>query len=231
MQTARAGVIESAKTFWNSEFKMGSVSHPVMALEEKVKMACNVSGVLGVETISFPGISTLSIESLITSATPFDKSLLIANNSSRGNFIKRIASINKVHYFELFSYEKQMPDIGLLEEFLAKQYGISYMILPLISINGIERVLFDLSKLLETYGVGLIVDYYGKLDTLSIDFLEYQIQCMSITPSDLPFKSIASSVILAQRKFIASCKGNSKTYSLDLYNAWQKKIWNKEEMM
>lgn len=231
MHTVNGSLVDRVNSLWNLGFEPGSVSYSLMALEEKARMACKVSGVIGIEAISFPGVSSLSLESLVTSATPFDKSLLIVNNSSRGNFIKRIAGINKVHYFELFSYHKQMPDTGLLEEFLAKQYGVSYMILPLISIKGIELELYDLIKLLETYGVGVIVDYYGRLDALAIDFLDYQIQCMSITPSDLPFRTIASSVILAQRKFIASCKGNSKTYSLDLYNAWQKKIWENNDLM
>ncbi|MFC0877026.1 hypothetical protein ACE01N_10540 [Saccharicrinis sp. FJH2] len=200
----------------------------VEKLEEEVREACTVRDNIGMEVLNFSGVSSLAIESLITSCTSFDQSLAVVNNSSRGTFVKQIAAINKVHFKELYSANSQIPELKELERFLAANKSLRYLILPLISIEGLEKKLLQLSDLLSEYNIGLLVDYYGRLEGLKIKLLKYNILCISITPSDYKFGLVSSSVLVAQRRFLVSCEGNAKTYSLDLYAAWQKKLWNND---
>lgn len=200
-------------------------------LEERVAESCHINGRIGLEMLNYWGVASLAIESLITSCTSFDRSLAIINNSSRGAFVKRIASINKIHYFEYLSEEKQIPCVESVERFLMNHTSIAYLLLPVINLKGAESELMALSEMLNDLGIGLLVDYYGKLADLSLDLLKYQVLCVSITPSDFDPGIPASSVLVAQRRFLVNCEGNAKTYSLDLYATWQKKLWANKNMV
>ncbi|MFB6320132.1 hypothetical protein [Saccharicrinis sp. FJH54] len=228
--------MDGLNRIWSNEeqvklFSDADLMTSVERLEEEVKEVCMVKGSIGTEVLNFSGVASLAIESLITSCTSFDQSLAIVNNSSRGTFIKEIAAINKVHFAELYSAEYQIPEIKDLERFLAANKNIRYIVLPLISLNGLEKKLLQFSDVLSEYNIGLLVDYYGKLEGLKIKLLKYNILCISITPSDYKFGPVSSSVLVAQRRFLVSCEGNARTYSLDLYASWQKKMWNNNNMV
>lgn len=224
--------MERLNKYTGNESRLHSeIMAPLVQLEDDVLDACKMKGSIGIEVMNFSGVSSLAIESLITSCTSYDQTLGIINNSSRGSFIKRIAGINKVHFVELFSQENQIPEIKNIERFLAANKPVSSVILPLIRLDGLEKQLLQLSDVLSYYNINLLIDYYGKLEGLSFRFMKYNIMCLALTPSDFKFGLIPSSVLLAQRRFLVKCEGNSKTYSLDLYSAWQKKLWGDSNLV
>ena len=203
---------------------------PVEKLEGLISGACGVYETSGYEMLHFSGMATIGIESLVSSCVPVSRSIAVINNSSHGSFIKRIAAINKVHYFEFLLETQQMPDLELLEAFLLNHPSISYVVLPLISIAGHEKALMQLSQVLDKLEIGLLVDYYGKLEGFNLNLNKYHIDCLSLTPADFRFGTLSSSVLVAHRRFLSKCEGNANSYSLDLYSVWQNKIWNKSDL-
>lgn len=207
------------------------ILEPLMALEADVRSSCHIESSVGFEILRFSGLASLGIESLMTSCTTFDQSLAIVNNSSRGTYLKQIAGISKIQFVEFLSQKNQIPSVRQMERFLAQNSKLPFLILPLMSTNGLEKQLLQLADILETYHIGFLIDYYGKLEDLNLRMTKYNIMALSVSPSDLRFGMIPSSVILAQRRFLVKCEGKSNSVTLDLYAHWQRNLWEQKSLV
>lgn len=193
--------------------------------EAIIRLKTNTLSINQYELLRFSGITSLSIESVITSCVSIDKSLLLINNSSRGQFLKQVAAINKVHFFELFSHERQIPLTHRIIDLVTTNKSVTHIILPLLSITDNEHELIALFSVVESLGIKLIVDYYGKMESFSFDLKQFPISCFVISPIMQAPRGMPYTYVLAQRRFLSVCAGNARSYSLDLYSVWQDKMW------
>lgn len=194
-------------------------------LEVIIRLKTNTLSQNQYELLRFSGITSLSIESVITSCVSIDKSLLLINNSSRGHFLKQLAAINKVHFYELYSQDKQIPLLNRVIDMVNANKSVTHIVLPLLSIVENEHDLIALFSVVESLGISLIVDYYGKLDAFSFDLKQFPVSCMVISPMMATPRTVPYTFVLARRRFLSVCIGNARSYSLDLYSAWQNKMW------
>jgi 2-aminoethylphosphonate-pyruvate transaminase len=173
------------------------------------------------ECILMQGSGTFVVESVISSAIPWDGKLLALVNGAYG---RRIAQTARVHgialdVLEVAENKKFTPEI--VAEHLASAAGITHVaIVHCETTSGMLNQVEEIGHVVQDAGAIYIVDAMSSFGAVPIDMVGSHIDFL-ISSANKCIEGVPGfGFVLAHRRALDSAKGNARTLSLDLYDQW-----------
>ena len=127
-------------------------------------------------TILFPGSGTSAVESIITSAIPRKKTILIINNGAYGKRIVEIAKKFNISYQEFKSSSIEEINYKLLEQKIKLTRNVDYIALVHNeTTTGLLNNLNKVKNLAQKYKKNLIVDAMSSFGAIPISMKKHRI--------------------------------------------------------
>jgi 2-aminoethylphosphonate-pyruvate transaminase len=173
-------------------------------------------------TVLMQGSGSFSVEATLGSALPPRGKLLIITNGAYGKRMARMAAALNLPYAEYALAETEAPDPAEVARLLDADPQITHVaMVHLETTTGILNPLEALARTVKNAGRLLIVDAMSSFggipldaDDLGIDFL--------ISSSNKCIQGVPGfGFVIARRTALETCRGNARSYSLDLYDQWR----------
>jgi 2-aminoethylphosphonate-pyruvate transaminase len=173
------------------------------------------------ECVLMQGSGTFVVESVISSAIPYDGKLLVLVNGAYG---RRIAQTARVHgialdVLEVPENKKFTPE--LVAEHLKSATGITHVaVVHCETTSGILNQVEEIGHVVHGFGATYIVDAMSSFGAVPIDMAGSHIDFL-ISSANKCIEGVPGfGFILVNRRALESAKGNGRTLSLDLYDQW-----------
>ena len=173
------------------------------------------------ECILMQGSGTFVVESVISSAIPYDGKLLVLVNGAYG---RRIAQTARVHGIELDVFEiaenKKFTAV-LVDEYLASTSGITHVaVVHCETTSGMLNQVEEIGHVVYAAGASYFVDAMSSFGAVPIDMVGSHIDFLVSSANKCIEGVPGFGFVLANRRALTSAKGNARTLSLDLYDQW-----------
>ena len=173
------------------------------------------------ECILMQGSGTFVVESVISSAIPYDGKLLVLVNGAYG---RRIAQIARVHGIALEVFEvaenKKFTAV-LVDEYLASTSGITHVaVVHCETTSGMLNQVEEIGHVVYAAGASYFVDAMSSFGAVPIDMVGSHIDFLVSSANKCIEGVPGFGFVLANRRALTSAKGNARTLSLDLYDQW-----------
>jgi len=173
------------------------------------------------ECVLMQGSGTFVVESVISSAIPWDGKLLVLVNGAYG---RRIAQTARVHgialdVFEVAENVKFTPE--LVASYLATSSGITHVaVVHCETTSGILNQVEEIGAVVNAAGAVYIVDAMSSFGAIPIDIAGAHIDFL-ISSANKCIEGVPGfGFVLANRRALELTKGHARTLSLDLYDQW-----------
>ncbi len=177
----------------------------------------------GYETISFKRTREFALEAVLASVVPFEKDLLIVANNSDDLHIQRLCKLYDVSN-TLIKLPEIKEELEILVSTLAQEQRYSHILISCdISTCEQKELIRLLANALKKTTIKLIVHCRREPMDLN-DVSELNIAYLICNG----MSSYISSVVLARRSQLVQTEGISRNYYFDLYNYWQKTLYNRK---
>jgi 2-aminoethylphosphonate-pyruvate transaminase len=173
-------------------------------------------------TVLMQGSGSFGVEAVLTSViAPADKCLIITNGAY-GDRMVTIARYLGIHYIVHSIQYDQIPKGAEIKKLLIQDQAITHIaMVHCETTTGIVNPLGEIAALAQEYHKILIIDgmsSFGgmeiKVQQLGIDYLISSAnKCIQGVPGFC--------FIIAKLASLVTCRGNSRSLSLDLYDQWQ----------
>jgi len=173
------------------------------------------------ECVLMQGSGTFVVESVISSAIPWDGKLLVLVNGAYG---RRIAQTARVHGIALDVVEvaenvKFTPE--LVAKHLAKSSGITHVaVVHCETTSGMLNQVEEIGHVVHAAGAVYIVDAMSSFGAVPIDMAGSHIDFLVSSANKCIEGVPGFGFVLANRRALAAAKGHARTLSLDLYDQW-----------
>ena len=173
------------------------------------------------ECVLMQGSGTFVVESVISSAIPWDGKMLALVNGAYG---RRIAQTARVHGIALNVYEvaenvKFTPE--LVEKCLAKSSGITHVaVVHCETTSGMLNEVEEIGHVVHAAGAAYIVDAMSSFGAVPIDMAGSHIDFLVSSANKCIEGVPGFGFVLANRRALGATKGQARTLSLDLYDQW-----------
>ena len=180
-----------------------------------------VSKEMGYEAVIMQGSGTFGVESVISSVIPKDGKLLIVINGAYGERIATIAKIHQIPFQSVICDENSIPDVAKIEALLHTGNFTHLVIVHCETTTGIINPIEIFGDLSKKYGLQYIVDSMSAFGAVPLDIAACHIDYL-ISSSNKCIEGVPGfSFIIAKAESLNTCKGQSHTLVLDLYEQWQ----------
>jgi len=173
------------------------------------------------ECILMQGSGTFVVESVISSAIPQGGKLLVLVNGAYG---RRIAQTARVHGIALDVFEvaeNKKFTAPLVAEYLASASGITHVaVVHCETTSGMLNQVEEIGHVVKAAGAVYIVDAMSSFGAVPIDMVGSHIDFLVSSANKCIEGVPGFGFVLANRRALASAKGNARTLSLDLYGQW-----------
>jgi 2-aminoethylphosphonate-pyruvate transaminase len=173
------------------------------------------------ECVLMQGSGTFVVESVISSAIPWDGKLLALVNGAYG---RRIAQTARVHGIALDVLEvaenvKFTPQ--LVAKYLATNPGITHVaVVHCETTSGMLNQVEEIGHVVHGAGAVYIVDAMSSFGAVPIDMAGSHIDFLVSSANKCIEGVPGFGFVLANRRALDSTKGHARTLSLDLYDQW-----------
>lgn len=174
------------------------------------------------EIVYMQGSSTFALESVITSAVPRDKKILVVINGAYGERIAKIASKVGLTVEKLVYREYDLPKISDIEKKLKEDRNISMVAAVHIeTTTGIINPASEIGAVTSAYGRDYLVDAVTTFGAYSYNINDYNIDYL-VAASDKCFEGVPGfSAIFAKTEKIKKLENIASSLVLDLYDQWR----------
>ena len=199
------------------------VDKDLISLMTKVPISPENFYLTGYETISFKRTREFALETVLASVVPFEKDLLIVANNSDDLHIQKLCKIYGVSN-SLINLPQTEVELEAVVSTLALEQRYSHILIS-CDVNRCEfkESIRLLANELKKTSIKLIVHCRRGPMNLN-DVSELNIAHMVCNG----MSSYISSVVLARRNQLVQTEGISRSYRFDLYNYWQKTLYNRK---
>lgn len=205
---------------WDADYNLGVVQ-PIR--EQLVQLAVANDNVQSDYTaVLMQGSGTFSVESCIGSALPRDGKLLVLTNGAYGDRIVQIAQYLGIETLTLPSEETHYPSAAALEDMLMSHPSISHIAcVHCETTTGILNPIQQYAPVIKQAGKTWIVDAMSSFGGTPIDMQELGIHFL-ISSANKCIQGVPGfGFVIANKAHLATCKGQARSLSLDLYDQWQ----------
>lgn len=168
------------------------------------------------------GSGTFAVESVMTSAISDHDKVLIITNGAYGERIVQMAAYIGLQYVEYRVGYDQYPDVEQLKGMLDADPNITHMaMVHCETTTGILNPVADVAELARQYNKTFILDAMSSFGGIGIDVaglgIDYVISSANKCIQGVP----GFGFVIARLDRLESCKGVSRSLSLDLYDQWK----------
>ena len=173
------------------------------------------------ECILMQGSGTFVVESVISSAIPWDGKLLVLVNGAYGRRIAQTARVHGIALDVLEVAENVKFTRDLVAKHLAKASGITHVaVVHCETTSGMLNQVEEIGHEVHRAGAVYIVDAMSSFGAVPIDMEGAHIDFLVSSANKCIEGVPGFGFILANRGALKATKGNARTLSLDLYDQW-----------
>jgi 2-aminoethylphosphonate-pyruvate transaminase len=167
------------------------------------------------------GSGTFVVESVISSAIPWDGKLLVLVNGAYGRRIAQTARVHGIALDVLEVAENVKFTRDLVAKHLAKASGITHVaVVHCETTSGMLNQVEEIGHEVHRAGAVYIVDAMSSFGAVPIDMEGAHIDFLVSSANKCIEGVPGFGFILANRGALKATKGNARTLSLDLYDQW-----------
>ncbi|HWR41064.1 MAG TPA: 2-aminoethylphosphonate--pyruvate transaminase [Patescibacteria group bacterium] len=201
---------------WDDEYKQitQKIRRQLLALiaaspAEYTAVLLQGSGSFGVEAV------------LMTAISGSDKCLFVTNGAYGERMVSMAERIG-INHLEYRTAYDQAPVMEEICRLLEQDQRITHIaMVHCETTTGIVNPLEDVAKLAKKYGKSLIIDAMSSFGGMEIPVPELDIDFL-ISSANKCIQGVPGfCFVLAKRKALLRCQGNSHSLSLDVYDQWQ----------
>ena len=173
------------------------------------------------ECILMQGSGTFVVESVISSAIPYDGKLLALVNGAYGRRIGQMARVHGIDLEVLEVAENQKFTAELVAEYLASRSGFTHVaVVHCETTSGMLNCVEEIGPVVRAANASYIVDAMSSFGAVPIDMVGAHIDFL-ISSANKCIEGVPGfGFVLANRRALEAAKGNARTLSLDLYDQW-----------
>ncbi len=181
----------------------------------------NVNQEQGYEAVIVQGSGTFGVEAVISSAVPDGGRLLVLVNGAYG---ERIAAMAKRHGLDVVAMtwsESEAVVPGSVDQRLNDDPAITHVAaIHCETTTGLINPVNDIARCVAKHGRAFILDSMSAFGAVALDLSKVCVDFV-IASSNKCIEGVPGfSFVICKREALASCKGNARTLSLDLYDQW-----------
>ena len=173
------------------------------------------------ECILMQGSGTFVVESVISTAIPWDGKLLVLVNGAYGRRIAQIARVHGIALAVLEVAENKKFTAKLVAEYLASASGFTHVaVVHCETTSGMLNEVEEIGHVVHGVGAAYIVDAMSSFGAVPIDMAGSHIDFL-ISSANKCIEGVPGfGFILVNRRALHAAKGNARTLSLDFYDQW-----------
>jgi len=195
-------------------------------LESLVKL---IDGEKNYQCVPMQGSGTFAVESMISSLTPKDASILILINGAYGHRMKKMCSYlnRKCITYEVAEHEQH--NIIEIENIIDGNKDLTHVFAVYCeTTSGILNPIQKISDLVKKKNLSLFVDAMSAFGALPLSSKNLKFDAVAASSNKCLEGVPGVGFILVRNNVIENAKGNSHSLSLDLYDQWQAMEKNKQ---
>ena len=195
-------------------------------LESLIKL---IDGENSYQCVPMQGSGTFAVESMISSLTSKDASVLILINGAYGHRMKKMCSYlnRKCIAYEVAEHEQH--NIIEIEKIIDVNKDLTHVFAVYCeTTSGILNPIQEISDLVERKNLSLFVDAMSAFGALPFSSKDIKFDAVAASSNKCLEGVPGVGFILVKNNIIKNAKGNSHSLSLDLYDQWQAMEKNKQ---
>lgn len=171
-------------------------------------------------SVLMQGSGTFGVESMLTSLTSKEDTILVLSNGKYGERLIEILDYAHRNYVvKEYSYE-DIPKAEDVDQILSKQKEISHIVMVHSeTTSGILNDIESIGKIAKEHGKYFFVDAMSSYGGVDVD---YSSADALVSSSNKCIEGVPGfSYVICKKNLIEGAKGNASTLSLDLYDQYQ----------
>ncbi len=176
----------------------------------------------GYDTVIMQGSGTFGVEAVMQTAIPQNGHLLIIINGAYGERIAKMVNILNIENTSLVYAEDEFPNLEEIENTLKNNASITHVaVVHCETTSGIFNPVFEIGQLVEAHQKVYIVDAMSSFGAVPINVKDCKIDYL-VSSSNKCIEGVPGfSFAIVNTGHLNTCKGNSRSLSLDLYEQWK----------
>jgi 2-aminoethylphosphonate-pyruvate transaminase len=173
------------------------------------------------ECILMQGSGTFVVESVISTAIPYDGKLLALVNGAYGRRIAQTARIHGIELDVLEVAENKKFTAELVANYLKTATGITHVaVVHCETTSGMLNCVEEIGPVVRAAGASYIVDAMSSFGAVPIDMVGAHIDFLVSSANKCIEGVPGFGFIIANRRALIAAKGQARTLSLDFYDQW-----------
>ncbi len=194
----------------------------IKQIREKLLSFAGVAKADGYDTVIMQGSGTFGVESVITTAIPHDGHLLIVINGAYGERIQKMAAVSNIRHTVLQYAEDALPNIDEVKNALETDDSITHVVVVHCeTTSGIFNPIEKIGAVVKAHNKIYIVDAMSSFGAVPVNVkqagIDYLVSSSNKCIEGVPGFSFA----IVNTRHLETCKGNSRSLSLDLFEQWK----------
>jgi 2-aminoethylphosphonate-pyruvate transaminase len=202
---------------WDDDYNLGVVT----PIREKLVRLASASKPEDFTAVLMQGSGTFSVEATIGTVIPAGGRLLVLANGEYGNRLARIAQRLQIDTVVHDSGELGAPDLTRLEVQLASDRDLTHVACVHVeTTTGMLNPIESIARIVKEHRRKFLVDSMSGFGGIPMDIADLGIDYL-ISSANKCFQGVPGfGVVVARRDDLASCQGQARSVSLDLYDQW-----------
>lgn len=173
------------------------------------------------ECILMQGSGTFVVESVISSAIPWDGKLLVLVNGAYGRRIAQQARVYGIDLEVVELAENKKFTAELVSDYLTAAADFTHVaVVHCETTSGMLNCVEEIGHVVHHAGASYIVDAMSSFGAVPIDMVGAHIDFL-ISSANKCIEGVPGfGFVLANRRALEAAKGHARTLSLDLYDQW-----------
>jgi 2-aminoethylphosphonate-pyruvate transaminase len=194
----------------------------VKEIRSKLLGFAGVSKADGYDTVIMQGSGTFGVEAVMQTAIPKDGHLLIIINGAYGERIAKMLNILNIENSSLVYAEDEFPKLEEIETTLKNNTTITHVaVVHCETTSGIFNPIDEIGKIVKAHNKIYIVDAMSSFGAVPVNVkdcgIDYLVSSSNKCIEGVPGFSFA----IVNTQHLSTCKGNSRSLSLDLFEQWK----------
>lgn len=167
------------------------------------------------------GSGSFSVEAVLWTALTPESHLLIVSNGAYGQRMAKMAGMMGAKSTLLSFPETTRPTVEAVQEAISGNKEITHVgMVHCETTTGILNDYFSIARMAKSMGKFVILDAMSSFGGIPIDLSDSNIDFL-ISSANKCIQGVPGfGFVLAKRDVLESCKGNSRSHSLDLFDQW-----------
>lgn len=201
---------------WDDEYRQITQKIRTQLLEIAAASAQVYTAVL------LQGSGSFGVEAVLTTAINTEDKCLIITNGAYGERMVSMANYIGIHYVVYSVPYNSIPDFQEIKTILERDQDITHIaMVHCETTTGILNPIEEIAAISKEYGKILIVDAMSSFGGMEIHVEELGIDYL-ISSANKCIQGVPGfCFVLAKVEKLASCRGNARSLSFDLYDQWQ----------